>query len=76
MTEKTKTVGPSHVDLVGLKKIWKSFLISAGGAAIVGLGSLVNVIDLGSWQPLLIAFVPWVVNTLKVWLGTYESKVD
>jgi hypothetical protein len=73
---KEQTTGAFKIDKEGLKKIGKSFLISAGGAAIVGLGSLVNVIDLGSWQPLLIAFVPWVVNTLKVWLGTYESKVD
>lgn len=71
---KIKIIGPFQIDSEGFKKIGKSFLISAAGAAIVGIGSLVNVVDIGSWQPLLIAFVPWVVNTLKVWLGNYESK--
>ena len=77
MTEKiTKTVGSFSLDKEGAKKILKSFIISAVGAAVVGLGDLVNVINLGSWQSLLVAFAPFVVNTLKLWLGKYESKVN
>ena len=74
MVEKTKVVGSFQIDKEGLKKIGKSFLISVAGATIVGLGELVNVINLGSWQQLLIVFIPFVVNTLKVWLGKYEVK--
>ena len=74
MTEKTKTVGAFKLDKTGLNKIWKSFLISVGGALIVGLSDLVNVIDLGNWQPLLLTLAPFVVNTLKIWLTKYESK--
>ena len=74
MTEKIKIISAGKLDKTGLNKIGKSFLISAGGALAVAIGDLVNVIDLGSWQPLLIAFVPWIVNTLKVWLTDYESK--
>ncbi len=71
---KINLITSGKIDWIGAKKIWKSFLISVVGAGIIGIGDLVNVIDLGSWQPILIAFVPFVVNFLRKWLGTYESK--
>lgn len=74
MTEKTKIVSNFSIDKVGAKKIGKSFLVTVIGAGVVALGDLFNVIDLGSWQPLLLTLAPFVINTIKVWSLKYESK--
>lgn len=74
MTEKIKIISSGKLDAEGWKKIGKSFLISLGGAAIAFIADLANIVDLGGYQNLLLTFLPFAVNFLKLWLGKYESK--
>jgi hypothetical protein len=74
MTEKTKIISNGKLDKTGLIKIGKSFLISLAAFAIAFLADLTNVVDFGNFQSLMVVFLPWIVNILKVWLGKYESK--
>jgi len=71
---KTKLITAGKLDKEGLKKIGKSFLISLIAAAIVFLGDITNVVDFGGLQGVAVTFVPFVVNVLRKWLTTYESK--
>jgi hypothetical protein len=71
---KTKVITNGKLDMNGLKKIGKSFLITLGAAAIGFLGNLTGVIDFGSFNDLMVVALPWLANTLKVWLGSYELK--
>jgi len=71
---KTKIISNGKLDVVGLKKIGKSFLISLIAAGIAFVGDLTNVVDFGGYQNIVITFIPFVVNFLRKWLGKYESK--
>lgn len=68
-----KIVGNFVVDKEGLKKIGKSFLVSLAGLGIGILLELTNVINFGNYQNLALVFLPWLANTLKVWVLKYES---
>lgn len=70
---KTKIISNGKLDLVGLKKIGKSLLISLGGAAILFVADLATTIDFGGLSTYAVVFFPWLANTLKMWLGKYES---
>ena len=74
MATKVKLVRSFVVDKEGLKKIGKSFIISVGGLLIAILLQLTDVIDFGTYQSFALVFLPWLANTLKIWIGTYESK--
>lgn len=74
MVEKIKIISNGKLDKNGLKKIGKSFLISLIGAGIAFVAELTNVADFGGLNGLLVAFLPFIVNFLRVWLGKYESK--
>jgi len=71
---KIKIVSNGKLDKNGLKKIAKSFLLIIGAAAIGWLGDSVGFIDYGSSETLVATMLPFIVNTLRVWLGKYESK--
>lgn len=71
---KTKIVGPLSIEKEGAKKIWKSFLLTTASAGVVAATDLVGIIDFGSWQNLAVVFVPFVLNVLRKWVGTYEVK--
>jgi len=73
MAEKTKIIGPLSMDIEGAKKISKSFLLTVGAAGIVAVGDIIGLIDLGSYQNLLVIGAPFVLNVLRKWLGSYES---
>ena len=74
MAEKIKVVSNGKLDVEGLKKIGKSLLISLAGAGIIFLGDITNISDFGSWQTYLATMLPFAVNFLRKWLGSYESK--
>ena len=74
MAKKVKVIGPFKIDKEGAKKIGKSFLLTIASAAVATLGQLFGVIDFGSYSNLAVILVPFALNTLKKWLGTYESK--
>lgn len=74
MVEKTKIVGPLSIDKEGTKKIGKSFLLTVGSAAVVAIGDILGLIDFGSYENLALIAVPFILNTLRKWLGSYESK--
>lgn len=74
MAEKTKLVGPLKIDKEGVSKIGKSFLLTVGSAAVVAIGDTFGLIDFGSYENLALIAVPFILNTLRKWLGSYESK--
>lgn len=74
MTTKVKLVTSGKLDMVGLKSIGKSFLITVGGAAVGVIADLTGVIDFGSFESLAAVGLPFIANVLYKWLGTYQSK--
>jgi hypothetical protein len=70
---KTKIVSSGKLDMVGLKKIGKSLLITVAAAAIGWLGNSTGFIDYGSMETVVATFLPFVVNFLYKLLGEYES---
>ena len=71
---KTKIISSGKLDVVGLKKVGKSFLITLGAAAIGWIGNSTGVIDYGSVETIVATVLPFVVNFLYKFLGKYESK--
>lgn len=74
MAKKIKVIGPFKLDVIGAKKIGKSFLLTIAAAGVVSLGQLFGVIDFGSYSNLLVILVPFILNTLKKWIGSYQIK--
>jgi len=70
---KTKIISNGKLDIVGLKKVGKSFLITLGAAAIGWIGNSVGVIDYGSTETIVATILPFFVNFLYKWLGKYEA---
>ena len=71
---KIKLIESGKLDKTGWKKLGKSFLISLIGAALVFTGDLTNTVDFGGSGAIVATFIPFVVNFLRKWLTTYESK--
>lgn len=71
---KTKVISNGKLDVIGLKKIGKSLLLTLGAAAIGWIGNSTGFIDYGSSETIIATFLPFVVNALYKWLGKYESK--
>lgn len=74
MAEKIKVVTNGKIDATGMSKIGKSFLITIGAAAIGFIANLAGIVDFGSLDSIVVVALPWIANTLKVWLGKYEAK--
>ena len=72
--EKARIITNGKLDIVGLKKIGKSLLLTLGAAAIGWLGNSVGIIDYGTSETIVATFLPFAVNALYKWLGKYESK--
>ena len=70
---KTKIISNGKLDIVGVKKIGKSFLVVIAGAVIGFIGNSIGVIDYGSATTLMATLLPWFANTLRIWLSKYES---
>jgi len=49
-------------------------LITLAGAVIAFILQITEIVDFGGYQSIAIVIFPWLANTLKVWLGKYESK--
>ena len=71
---KIKIISNGMLDSKGWKKIGKSFAITLGAAAIGFIANLVDVVDFGSLNSIALILLPWVANTLRVWLFKYESS--
>ena len=71
---KIKVVTNGKLDMTGLKKVGKSFLLTLGAAAIGWIGNSAGVIDYGSSETLVATILPFAVNFLHKWLGKYESS--
>lgn len=71
---KTKIVSNGKLDVIGIKKIGKSLLLTLGAAAIGWIGNSTGIIDYGTSETIVATFLPFVVNALYKWLGKYESK--
>ena len=71
---KTKIISSGKLDVVGLKKIGKSLLLTIGAAVIGWIGNSTGVIDYGSAETIVATILPFIVNAGYKWLGTYESK--
>jgi len=71
---KTKIITSGKLDIVGLKKIGKSFLLTLGAAVVGWIGNSVGIIDYGSAETIVATILPFIVNALYKWLGKYESK--
>ena len=71
---KVKLVTAGKLDSEGWKKIGKSFLLTLVAAAIAFLADLTNIVDFGGYSAIAATFIPFVVNFLRKWLLTYESK--
>ena len=74
MAQKIKLITAGKLDKTGLKKVGKSFLLTLGAAALGFIGNLTGIIDFGSSETMVATFLPFVVNFLMKWLGTYESN--
>ncbi len=68
-----KKIGPFSLDTTGAKKIGKSFLLTVASAGIIALGDFLNLIDFGTYSYVAVA-IPFVLNFLKKWVGTYEAE--
>jgi len=72
---KVKLITAGKMNPEGWKKVGKSLLISLVALAIAFLGDLTNVVDFGGYHNLVLTFLPFAVNFLRKWLGTYESTI-
>ena len=71
---KIKIISNGQLDMVGLKKIGKSLLLTVGAAIIGWISNSIGIIDYGSAETIVATCLPFVVNFLYKWLGKYESK--
>ena len=71
---KTKIITNGKLDILGLKKIGKSLLLTIGAAVLGFIGSSAGIIEYGSFNELAITFLPFIVNAGRKVLGKYESK--
>ena len=70
---KTKIISNGKLDIVGAKKIGKSFLLTVGAAVLGWIANSTGVIDYGSAETIIATFLPFIVNAGYKWLGQYES---
>jgi len=56
------------IDKEGAKKIGKSFILTVLAAGFAALGEWAKVIDFGGYQNIAIVVIPFILNTLKVWI--------
>jgi len=71
---KTKIITNGKLDMAGLKKIWKSLLLTIGAAVLGWIGNSTGVIDYGSMETIVATILPFIVNVGYKWLGKYESQ--
>lgn len=71
---KTRIITNGQLDIIGLKKIGKSLLLTICAAVLGWIGNSAGVIDYGSAESLIATILPFIVNALSKWLGTYESS--
>jgi len=71
---KTKIITNGKLDILGLKKIGKSLLLTIGAAVIGWVGNSTGIIDYGSMETIIATFLPFIVNAGRKVLGKYESK--
>jgi len=71
---KTKIITNGKLDMAGLKKIWKSLLLTIGAAVLGWIGNSTGVIDYGSTETIIATILPFFVNAGYKWLGKYESN--
>ena len=71
---KTKIITHGKLDRIGLKKIWKSLLLTISAAILGWIGNSVGVIDYGSAETVIATILPFIVNAGYKWLGKYESN--
>ena len=72
--EKIKIVTNGKLDVVGLKKIGKSLLLTLGAVVVGFVADSTGVIDYGSMSSIVNTFLPFAVNAAYKWLAKYESK--
>lgn len=71
---KAKIISNGKLDIIGVKKIGKSLLITVVAAVIGWIGNSAGVIDYGSFNELAITFLPFIVNAARKVLFKYEAK--
>ena len=71
---KANIITNGKLDSTGMKKIGKSLLITVGAAVIGWLGNSAGIINYGSVETMVATALPFVVNFLYKWLGTYKSE--
>lgn len=71
---KTKIITNGKLDIVGLKKIGKSLLLTIVAAVIGWIGNSTGIIDYGSTETIIATILPFLVNAGYKWLGKYESN--
>jgi len=71
---KTKIITNGKLDIVGLKKIGKSFLLTLGAAVLGWIANSAGIIDYGSAETIAATLLPFIVNVGYKILGKYESK--
>lgn len=71
---KTKIITNGKLDSKGIEKIGKSLFITLLGAVILFIANMTTSVDFGGLNAYAVVFFPWLANTLKVWLGKYESQ--
>ena len=71
---KTKIITNGKLDILGLKKIGKSLLLTIGAAIIGWVGNSTGLIDYGSTETIIATILPFIVNAGYKWLGRYESQ--
>ncbi|MCK5601591.1 hypothetical protein KAR91_06980 [Candidatus Pacearchaeota archaeon] len=71
--KKVKIISNGKLDLIGMKKIGKSLLLTIGAAVLGWVGNSAGVIDYGSAETMVATFLPFIVNAGYKWLGKYEA---
>lgn len=71
--KKAKIIESGKLDIVGLKKIGKSLLLTIAASILGWLGNSVGIIDYGSVETIVATILPFLVNAGYKWLGKYES---
>ena len=71
---KIKVIESGKLEIEGVKKIGKSFLLTLGAATIGWIANSTGIIDYGSMETLIATVLPFLVNFLYKLLGKYEVK--
>ena len=71
--KKVKIISNGKLDVIGMKKIGKSLLLTIGAAVLGWVGNSAGVIDYGSAETMVATFLPFIVNAGYKWLGKYEA---